>query len=86
MKAHRLCVSLNYRLESNKGGKEEVDLAYDLLGLLVDLTGLLDLVPGLGIRFWRAEREVSGLGFGVWGFGFWVSGVRFRVSGFGFRV
>jgi len=71
-KAHRLCVSLNSRLESNK---EEDYIA----GLRSSRSSSVCLLSGFGFR-------VSGFGFRVSGFGFRVSGFGFRVSAFGFRV
>ena len=84
-KAHRLCVTLNTRLERNKEEeKARPDRSSEkppLFGAtkLSFCTGKEGVLPGCGV--WGVGFEVWGLGFGVCGLGFgvWGLGLRFRV-------
>ena len=98
-KAHRLCVSLNFRLESNKEEEGVEDASFRALhatsagwlGLRVEVAGCRVQGAGFrvcGVRFSTQSLgcRVQGLGFRVQGSGFRVQGSGFRVQGSGFRV
>ena len=83
-KAHRLCVSLNSRLESKKEEEEKDNRLWRAREAHRD-EGRAALCEARGPNF----HLVLGFGlscFGLSGFGFRVSGFGLRVSGFGFQV
>jgi len=77
-RAHKLCVSLNSRLESNKEEKRRPVPAF----------GVRVSVSVESAEFWAEGTEfvVSGFGFRDSGFGIGDSGSGIRDSGFGIRV
>jgi len=89
-KAHRLCVSLNSRLESDEEEKKSYRPAgggrVSGFGIRDSGFGLRD--SGFGYRASNLGSRVSGSGFRdrTSIFGLRVSGIGYRVSGFGFRV